>query len=340
MDQAEAVAQLKAAQELAERLHDVAQTMKAQGLKPHEDTVQKLIASLDPAQQGKHEAPVNGQEAKKADDQGHLTDPVERPARPTITLDTPSAFAAISEGPIASFAGEDSAWVAHGDWHDTAAHTASIVAGQTASWYAHAGGIQAKAANGPVSLRAHTDRLEILADGDMQVASVNGEITIQAKSRIELVGGDSSVVLDGQNITFTTPGTFTVKAATHAWEGAGSAVADLAPLPSGACTPPSLETPLQTVYTEFVDYTEFPGAWLPFSTGKVARAVVERSAIATLSASGNTFASEPVVTRSVQEISYWHSTGSAAWRVEEEIEAPGEDLPELSTDQIDDDLNG
>lgn len=234
MDAAEAVARLNAAHELAERLNDVAQTMKAQGLNAHAKSVPDLIASIDPHQQGKFDGSVNGHEAKKADDSGQLTDAVERPSQPTVTLDTPSAFAAISEGPIASFAGQDQAWVAQGDWHDTAAHTMSIVAGQTASWYAHDNGIQAKAAHGPVSLRAHTDKLEILADSHVQVASVNGEITIQAKSRIELVGGDSSITLDGSNITFKTPGTFTVKAATHAWEGAAGSAANVPPLPAGA----------------------------------------------------------------------------------------------------------
>lgn len=231
MDQAEAVARLHAGHELAQRLHDVAHTMKAQGLSAHERSVPDLIARLDPQQQGKHESPVNGHEAKKADDSGQLTDPVERPAAPTITLDTLSTFAALTEGAIVGFAGQDQAWVAQGDWHDTAAHTMSIVAGQTASWYAHNNGIQAKAAHGPLSLRAHTDKLEILADSHVQVASVNGEITIQAKTRIELIGGDSSITLDGSNITFKTPGTFAVKAATHAWEGAAQQPAQLERLP-------------------------------------------------------------------------------------------------------------
>jgi type VI secretion system secreted protein VgrG len=99
-----------------------------------------------------------------------------------------------------------------------------------------------------VSLRAHTDRLEILADSHVQVASVNGEITIQAKSRIELTGGDSQVVLDGQNITFTTPGAFTVKAASHAWEGAASNAADLKPLPIGALAIPTTSVSLDHRY--------------------------------------------------------------------------------------------
>ncbi|WP_374685101.1 DUF2345 domain-containing protein [Rhizobacter sp. J219] len=73
----------------------------------------------------------------------------------------------------------------------------------------------------------------LLADQDITVISVNDEITITAKERIEIVGGDSKVVLDGANIEFATPGSFTVKAASHSWAGGGSGSAALAALPTG-----------------------------------------------------------------------------------------------------------
>lgn len=250
MDAAESLAQLKAAQDLGQRLNEAAQAMKAQALASHaaQQSIQQLIESLDPRQRGKYDAPVNGHEAKKEDPQRQPTEPVERPAQPTITLDTPSALAQCSDAGIAQFAGQDNAWIAQGDWHETAAHSHSLVAGRTASWYVHEQGIQLKAANGPVSVRAHTDRLEILADQDVQVLSVGDEIRIQAQTKIALVGGDSSVVLDGADITFTTPGSFTVRAATRDWVGAGGEAAVLPHLPSGMATVPKTSMPLRYVY--------------------------------------------------------------------------------------------
>jgi type VI secretion system secreted protein VgrG len=109
-----------------------------------------------------------------------------------------------------------------------------------------------------VSLRAHTDKLEILADSHVQVASVNGEITIQAKSRIALTGGDSQVLLDGQNITFTTPGSFTVKAASHAWQGAASSAAQVPNLPQGTVSEPPLELELQHRYDDLTPVRDAP----------------------------------------------------------------------------------
>jgi hypothetical protein len=64
----------------------------------------------------------------------------------------------------------------------------------------------------------------------LSIVCVNGEITVTAK-RIEIVGGDSKVVLNEADIDFITPGTFITKSAEHAWGGPASGSADVAALP-------------------------------------------------------------------------------------------------------------
>ncbi|WP_140637042.1 DUF2345 domain-containing protein, partial [Methylibium rhizosphaerae] len=130
-------------------------------------------------------------------------------------------------------AGQDLSLVAQGDVQLTAAHTYSSVSGETTSWFTHAGGLQAKAANGPLSLRAHTDALELLADQDIQVTSSNDEIRILASTAITLTAGQAQVKLEGANIDFVCPGSFTVKGATHDWGGGASGEASLPALPQG-----------------------------------------------------------------------------------------------------------
>jgi type VI secretion system secreted protein VgrG len=252
MDAAEAVAQLKAAKDLAGRLSDAAKAGNAHGLHSADagQAVEKFLTSIDPAKDGKHAASVNGQEARKASAGSRdLADPVEAFAKPVVVLDTPSTQAWASDASIASFAGQDFSLISQGDLHETAAHTHATVAGQTASFYTHNGGIKAFAANGPVSLRAHTDELQILADKDVTVISVNGEIHINAQSKIEIIGADSSIVLDGGNITFTTPGTWAAKASAAAMLGGGNRKATFAPLPSELVT----STPLEFINEEIVE---------------------------------------------------------------------------------------
>ncbi|MCH2242321.1 MAG: type VI secretion system tip protein VgrG, partial [Aquabacterium sp.] len=164
---------------------------------------------------------------------GHTAslDPVERPAAPTLTLDAAHSSLLATEATLAAYTGGDFALVSQGDAHATAAHTASTVVGGTASHYTHAGGMKLIAANGPWSLRAHTGALDVQADQELTVTSVGDEIHAAAQGRIVLTAGSSRVVLDGGNITFTCPGTFTVRAAAHAFEGPGSAEAALPYLP-------------------------------------------------------------------------------------------------------------
>jgi len=228
MDAQEAVAQLKGAQQLGQALGDAASAQGAMKLASHtaakQEALQGLIESIDPKHDGKHasEKKANGREAG---------DPVEQFAKPYVVLDTPSAAVIASPATIASFSGQDTSLTAQDDVHAAAAHTASLVSGQTTSLYTHQGELQTIAANGNFSLRAHTDQMEILADKDITVISVNDEITITASQRIEIVGGDSKVVLDGGNIDFITSGAFTVKAASHEWAGGGSGSARLPTMP-------------------------------------------------------------------------------------------------------------
>jgi type VI secretion system secreted protein VgrG len=113
----------------------------------------------------------------------------------------------------------------------TAAHTVSAVAGQATSLFTHSGGIRAIAANGPVSLQAHTDQLEIMADKEVAVISVSDRIEIKAKEKIVLQAGESSVTLDNGDITFACPGKFSARGSQHIIDKAARIAAELTRLP-------------------------------------------------------------------------------------------------------------
>jgi type VI secretion system secreted protein VgrG len=89
-----------------------------------------------------------------------------------------------------------------------AGHTVPPVAGISTNFFTHPGGIQAIAANGPVLLQAHTDQLEVLADKEITVISVNESIEIKASQRITHQAGQTSITLQNGNITFACPGKF------------------------------------------------------------------------------------------------------------------------------------
>ncbi len=238
MDAAEGIALLKGAHDLGQRLSQAAVAVHAQGLSSHDDgqALANYLQAVDPAQDGTHPASVNGQSALQASD-GRTPnegsgDPVPAFAQPVVMLDSPGAILATSPASLHTFAGQALSLTTQGDLQQTAAHTYSQVSGQTSSFYAHQGGITAFAANGPVSLLAHTDSLSILADQSVTITSVNDEIRISANTKIELVAGQSGITLEGGDITFTTPGAFTVHGATHGFEAGGSGAGVLPVLPA------------------------------------------------------------------------------------------------------------
>jgi type VI secretion system secreted protein VgrG len=240
MDAAEAVRSLQAAQELGKALGDAAVKQTALVSADGAKAQQELLSRIDPKDKGKHDGAVNGQEASKAQSGARTLDadkPVEKFADPLVLMDAPASINWATPASTVLFAGEQLHWTTIGDMHMTAAYTLSSVAANAAGYFSQNGGIQAIAANGPVSLQAHTDQLEILADKAVKVISVNDSIEIKANQKIVLQSGQSSITLDGGDITFACPGNFTVKGGQHAFEGGASGNAGLTELPHQLVTP-------------------------------------------------------------------------------------------------------
>jgi type VI secretion system secreted protein VgrG len=234
MDVLESVAQLKAAQGLSAAMTTVALHQNALASAAANQAQVSRISALDQQQQGKYSAPVNGHSAQKATPgtrELNPAQPVEKFASALVHLEGPNNINLASPASTFLFAGQHLHWATQGDSHWAAACTVAAVSGNATSLFSHQGGIQAIAGNGPLSLQAHTDQLELLADQEITVISVNDQISINAKQKITLMAGQSSVTLDGGNITFTCPANFTVNGAQHTFSGAAKKAAELGKLP-------------------------------------------------------------------------------------------------------------
>lgn len=234
MDVAEAVAQFKSAQELSTKLGEAATQQKALFSKEALKAQAEFIEQIDPQAKGKYEGPVNGQPAFKAKPGSRELDtsqPVEKFGLPIVLMDSAASINWATPASTVLYAGQHLHWTTQSDMHMTAGHTFSSVSGGATSLFTHSGGIQAIAANGPVSLQAHTDQLEILADKEVTVISVNDCIEIKAKEKIVLQAGESSITLEGGDITFACPGTFSVKGGQHLFDKGDSKSIQLDSLP-------------------------------------------------------------------------------------------------------------
>ncbi|WP_434516297.1 DUF2345 domain-containing protein [Dechloromonas sp. ARDL1] len=231
MDVAETVGQLKAAAETAKALSEAAQGQTALPLKGNAAQTD-FIKAIDPQQDGHYPGSVGGQEARKAVPGGReLGEPTERFAKPFIVNEAPSDIGLSTPASTLLFAGGHLHATVQQDLHVASAHTVSTAVGEGVSWFSHSGGIKSVAQAGTHTLQAHTDQLEILADQSITITSSNDEIHLLAKEKIVLQAGQSSVTLEGQNITFACPGKFSVKGGGIAFLGPWKNPASLEALP-------------------------------------------------------------------------------------------------------------
>ncbi len=232
LDMAEAVAQLKGAERTAERLHETLLQQQVPGF----DANARLIAlrtALDPQEDGAYSGSVGGQSAMKPANGGRDPgdDPVERFADAKLIAESPESIAIATQKSAVAYAGGALHLTAQDDAHLAAGQTISSVSGQHAALYAHAGPLRVIAANGPVTLQSHTGALELLADQSVTFTATDDRIDVLANQKIVLQAGQTTVTLEGGDITFTCPGNFIVKASQHPFLGGTNNAASLAALP-------------------------------------------------------------------------------------------------------------
>lgn len=247
----EALTQLKGAVRTAERLSTAAETQTALPLAANA-VFEPLQAAIDPEQNGKYEGSINGQDARQPDGK-----PVDRFAEPLLIAETPTTIALATQETTTVYAGQHLHGTAQSDWHLAAGKVVAMAAAQGVSLFAQRDGIRAIAANGPLSLQAHADGMQILADKEVVVTSSNDGIEILAKDTVVLHGGSSLIRLQGNAITFETAGIFEVKGAGHSFTGGSSQPAALPALPFGALGLPPNFIELNYHYD---DLSPVPGA--------------------------------------------------------------------------------
>ncbi|MDR7192641.1 type VI secretion system Vgr family protein [Luteimonas terrae] len=232
LDVAEAVAQLKGAERTTEGLHDTLVQQQVPGFDAN-DRLTALREALDPEAQGRYSGSVRGQSAMKpaAGSRDPGEDPVERFADARLVAESPESIALATQKSAVAYAGGALHLTVQDDAHLAAGQTIAWVSGQHTALYAHAGPLRAIAANGPVTLQAHTGELELLADQSVTVTATDARIDVLAQTKIVLQAGQTTVTLEGGDITFACPGEFTVKASQHPFLGGETVAAPIAALP-------------------------------------------------------------------------------------------------------------
>lgn len=236
------VSQLEQAAELTQTLSDTAQKHNAKlsaEAQPQDMPVrQGQQASVDSlsATDNRGAAEAAGDEEMVAIQGGAGS--ISAWSRPDLLISAPGgvgsatpAHSVMSAGRTASLAaGQDINWTSQ-------RHTAvAVKAGLSLFTYGKAQntnkpnaetGMQLHAASGNVSVQAQANTLNLTADKAIAVASVTNAITMGSPRHVLLTAGGSSLRITSGNITLTTSGPASFKAAMKELTGAGSANASL-----------------------------------------------------------------------------------------------------------------
>ena len=234
LDITEAVDQLKGAERTAGNLHSTLQQQQVPGFSANRQLT-ALREAVDPQERGKYGGSVNGQSAMKPQGGGREPgdSPVDRFADARLIAESPESIALSTASSAVAYAGGALHMTVQEDAQLSAGNTISGISGQHAALYAHEGPLRAIAANGPVSLQAHTGPLELLADQSVTVNATDERIDVLAKAKIVLQAGQTRVTLEGGDVTFECPGSFTVKATEHPFSSGANGSAEIDLLPQG-----------------------------------------------------------------------------------------------------------
>ena len=235
MQMSDALDQLYGAMNTAEHLSQAAQQAQAGVMAAHA-AQQALGDELNPRKGAHYPAQVNGQSTTQPDTE----QAVERFSAPHLVLETPDHLTVATPASSNVFAGQQLQVTSQQDLHLSAAHTIAGASGGNLHWYTANGGAKVVAETGAVSLQAHTDRMEVLADQAATFTATAGRIDLIAKTRIVLQADSASITLQGADITFACPGVFSVKGSEHPLLGGAKNTPSLPALPVGNLLKPPI----------------------------------------------------------------------------------------------------
>ena len=199
-----------------------------------------------------------------------------------------------ARGSIAKIAGQSLQWTAGEtltlgsgyDTHMASGNTLRLHSGQAIGYLAGAQkadgiGLSMIASAGPVDIQAQHSDINLSAQGELKIIALNAEAQMAAGTTLHLaVDGGASLTMEGGNITFACPGSITVHAAKHQFNGPQEAFFPLPQFP---------RTPLPDVAATFrLLLTDAPGtkaavmpvtSWRIVQAGSLSGALIARDTV-------------------------------------------------------------
>ncbi|TLP73598.1 type VI secretion system tip protein VgrG [Pseudomonas nitroreducens] len=141
---------------------------------------------------------------------------------PGILASAPDGIAATSGGHLQLAAGKNLIATAGANMDISVAKRFTAAVGESIGLFARKLGMKLFANQGPVTIQAQNDNLELLARHGLDITSTEDEVHIVAKKKITLNAGGNYITLDPYRIELGTKGDFNIKAAHFSLRGPAS----------------------------------------------------------------------------------------------------------------------
>ncbi|WP_374979337.1 type VI secretion system tip protein VgrG [Pseudomonas solani] len=156
-------------------------------------------------------------------------------AAPAILLSAPRGIGAVTPASLLLESGESLYVQSREELNLAATLRMSVHSGQGISLLAQHEGMRLVSGKGPLEIESHGDRLDLIAQQDISVQSVQGHLQLTAKNGITLAcGGGYISITPGGAIDIHSPGKLNLKGQ-HVWEGPGGRGFPLPELPKTVC---------------------------------------------------------------------------------------------------------
>jgi type VI secretion system secreted protein VgrG len=187
-----------------------------------QETIAQLESALELAKA--LASSVTSAKAEPADTaaQQHVKDDLDGLKKPGLILSTPTSAGLVAGGGI-QFSAEDNISAVAGknaDFSVFRRFTATV--GEKISLFAQKSGIKVFAAKGPIQFHAQGGPMSLIADKDVNMASVNGKVSVAAAKEIVLECGGAFIQIKDGSITLGGPGDLFLKTITVQKKGKAS----------------------------------------------------------------------------------------------------------------------
>jgi type VI secretion system secreted protein VgrG len=161
-------------------------------------------------------------EPADTDTQQQMKEDFDGLKKPGLLMSTPASAAIVAGGGVQLSAQDSISTVAGKNADFSVLKRFTVAAGEKVSLFAQKLGVKIFAGKGPVEIQAQRDAMSLIADKDVNVASVNGKVKVSAAKEIILECGGAFVQIKDGSITLGGPGDLFLKTITVQKKGKAS----------------------------------------------------------------------------------------------------------------------